>query len=96
VVVYRGGTRKTLTVVIGSRPGDMDMPEPTMPPNWQWNKKDMPHPMVRKWDRDDRELQRHLGEIHDELARIHDELQEIRMQLKRMAPPPGRSRGGER
>ena len=86
VVVLRDGSRRTLSVVLGSRPKDeqFDMPMPGRGP-WRGGDDESGMPRVLMLQHQ-QEMEKQIQDLREEISKLTEEIRQLRLQLQRGSP----------
>jgi len=84
VVVVRDGDRKTLSVVLGTRPKDEEF-EMRIPGGWQRGDDDSSPPGVFMY-RHQQEMEQQMQDLREEISKLTEEIRQLRLQLQRGSP----------
>jgi membrane-associated protease RseP (regulator of RpoE activity) len=88
VTVVRKGTRKTLDVVLGSRPAGDERYEIRFPNGMRWRQNDNGMPPGMMMFRNQQDLGQQMQDLQDEIQKLTEEIRKLRLELRRS--PPGR------
>lgn len=86
VTVVRDGNRKTLDVVLGSRPADDERYEIRFPNGMRWHQNDKGMPPGMMMFRNQQDLDRQMKDLQDQIQKLTEEIRKLRLELRRSSP----------